>query len=88
MTIVRAVAWRMGRAVSTLLKQAHLELGNEVFGREPVDLGELGAESERSLATVRRTLSRYRRRAIEVACSLRLASRRRRAGMQCVRATG
>ena len=37
---VRTVAWRMGRSVSTLLALARIEMGDEVFRCEAVDLQE------------------------------------------------
>ncbi len=51
---LRDVAWRMGRAVSTLLKLARLEMGAEAFDKEGVDLGAIVREHLRSLVTVER----------------------------------
>ena len=51
---VRAVAWRMGRTVSTLLKLARLEMGDEVFERGPVDLGALVADLTHAMSSVAR----------------------------------
>jgi signal transduction histidine kinase len=46
----------MGRAVSTLLKLARLEMGAETFDHEGVDLGQLVAEVLQSLPAVEREL--------------------------------
>jgi signal transduction histidine kinase len=51
---VREVAWRMGRAVATLLKFARLETGHERFENGPVDLGAIVTESLRSLSSLER----------------------------------
>ncbi len=48
--VIRDVAARMGRSVSTLLRLARLETGTETFDREGVDLGELVAGVLHSLA--------------------------------------
>ena len=58
---IRDVAWRMGRAVVTLLKLARLDMGAETFDETEVDLGALVADSLRSLAAV----ERERRLAVE-----------------------
>ncbi|MEW6074277.1 MAG: ATP-binding protein [Planctomycetota bacterium] len=51
---IRDVAARMGRAVSTLLKLARLEMGAEKFAREDVDLGGLVNDLLRSLSAAQR----------------------------------
>ena len=51
---VRNVAWRMGHAVSTLLKLARIEMGTETFGRDQVDVTEVVTEVVRSLAPAAR----------------------------------
>jgi two-component system sensor histidine kinase QseC len=45
----RAIAWRMGRSVSALLKLARLEMGAEAAEPAPVDAGALVAEVLRAL---------------------------------------
>jgi two-component system sensor histidine kinase QseC len=47
---VRAVAWRMGRSVATLLELARLEMGVDRPARESVDLAQILRESLRSAA--------------------------------------
>lgn len=51
---VRDVAWRMGRAVSTLLALARLEMGVESEGCASVDLEEVMRESLLSLSSLER----------------------------------
>ena len=51
---LRSVAWRMGRSVSTLLKLARLEMGDESFERTHLDAGALVAEVLRPLEAVGR----------------------------------
>lgn len=51
---VRDVAWRMGGAVSTLLKFARVEMGHETFETGAVDMGAIVAETLRSLSGLER----------------------------------
>jgi signal transduction histidine kinase len=51
---VRDVAGRMGRSISTLLKLARLEMGDEHFARQPVDLFQLVQETLRAHAHLQR----------------------------------
>ena len=46
---IRAIAWRMGRSVSALLKLARLEMGAEAAEPAPIDAGALVAEVLRAL---------------------------------------
>ena len=48
--MVRDVAWRMGRSVSTLLKLARLEMGTDTYERTGVDLNGIVRRLGRSLA--------------------------------------